>query len=421
MKSRTRITIAQSQRLSLNTSLTASIHILRADAAGLTALLEEQAAENPQLVLGPPPQQEWLPRWTDALMRMRGAGGEMPEVEAAGPSLSAHVTAAIAGLRLPVRAQRVADLLVMALEPAGWLGQPLQKIAVEAGVTPDEAEAVLRRVQEIEPTGLFARNLAECLRLQAEEAGELDPVMAGVLDRLPLVAAGALAKIARELRSDEAEVALRIRRLRGYDPKPGARFAHGAAPVAAPDLAARPGADGWEISLNRSALPTLSVGDGKGPQQAAARAMIRLVEGRNATLLNVGREILRRQQAALDDGLSALVPMTMADVAEALGLHQTTVSRVVAGAAVDTPRGTFWLRAMFSPAVRKDGPAGAAMRDALARMVSAEDPEAPLSDADLAAALAGAGAPLARRTVAKYRGMLGIPPAGARRRRRPGR
>lgn len=419
MKSRTRITIAQTQRLSLNTSLAASIRILRADAAGLNQFLEEQAAENPALVLGPAPPPDWLPRWGEALRTLRGGGdpGQI-EVEAAGPSLAAHASSAIAALRLPVRAQRLADLMVLALEPSGWLGRPLDRIAAEAGASAAEAEVVLKRLQGLEPTGLFARDLAECLRLQAAEAGHLDAVMEGVLARLPLVAEGALGRLSRAIGCTPDEVAQRIRRLRGYDPKPGASFQAGAAPVAVPDLVAtRAPGGGWQVALNRSALPTLTLAGPKGAERAAAQALIRLVEGRNSTLLNVARELLRRQEDVLEAGFGALVPMTMAEVAEALGLHQTTVSRVVAGAAVDTPGGTFWLRALFSPAVRKDGPAGGAMRDALARMVAAEDPSSPLSDADLARALAGAGAPLARRTVAKYREMLGIGPAHARRRR----
>lgn len=429
MKSRTRITIAQTQRLSLNTALATSIRVLRADAAGLTQFLEEQAAENPTLVLGAAPPPDWLPRWGEALRALRstGSGGgpgggrgidpDQIVIAGAGPSLSAHVGHAIAALRLTVRAQRIADHLALALEPSGWLGRPLSRIAAEAGVSEAEAEAVLARLQELEPTGLFARDLAECLRLQAVEAGHLDRVMEGILARLPLVAEGALGRLSRLIGCTPDEVAQRIRRLRGYDPKPGARFQDGAAPVAVPDLVATRSGEGWHVALNRSALPTVTLAGPKGPERAAAAALIRMVEGRNTTLLAVAREVLRRQEAVLEAGIGALVPMTMADVAEALGLHQSTVSRVVAGAAVDTPGGTFWLRALFSPAVRQDGPAGAALRDALARMVAAEDPAKPMSDADLAQALAGAGAPLARRTVAKYRGILGIAPAHARRRR----
>ena len=158
-----------------------------------------------------------------------------------------------------------------------------------------------------------------------------------------------------------------------------------------------------------------ALAEGKADGRAAARELIRLVENRNATLLTVGQEILSRQEAALNEGSGALVPMTMAEVAAAVGLHESTISRVVAGTAVDTPGGTWWLRALFTGAVREGGPAAGALRDRLARLIAAEDPAAPLSDEDLARALATDGAPIARRTVAKYRAVLNLPPAHRRR------
>lgn len=419
MKSRSRISVQQTQRLTLTTGLATSIRILRADAEGLTQYLEEQAAENPQLVLGKQTPGEWLPRWRDAMVRgLGGGGGEQPEVEAAGPSLIAHVAEAIGTLRLGPREARIADALIEALEPTGWLGRPLPAIAAQAGASVTETEAVLVRIQaHVEPSGLFARSLAECLRLQAAEAEVLDAGLDAVLARLDLVGAGDLARVARETGLTEAEVRRKIAVIRGFDPKPGARFEACAAPVREPDLMARKGDAGWEISLNRSALPSLSLAEAKGKGRAEARALIRLVEGRNATLLTVGREILMRQAAALENGTGALVPMTMAEVAEALGLHQSTISRIVAGTAVDTPKGTWWLRALFSQSVTQGGLSAAALRDRLTRLVAEEPADAPLTDDALAAALSAEGSPVARRTVAKYRGVLGLPPAHRRKRK----
>jgi RNA polymerase sigma-54 factor len=359
-----------------------------------------------------------VPRWRDAFARGAGSSDALQAVASAEPGLIAHVSAGIATLGLSRPEAEIALRLVEALEPTGWLGRPVASIAAEAGATVAAAEAVLARVQGLEPVGLFARNLAECLALQAREEGWLDPVAQGVLERLPLVAVGDTARLAAQIGTDEGTVQQVIRRLRRLDPKPGARFAPCAAPVREPDLVARRGPGGWEVALNRSSLPSLSVAGPPGdPQVREARALIRLVEGRNATLLRVAGEILSRQAAALDHGTGALQPMTMAEVGAALGLAQSTVSRVVAGTAIDTPRGTWWLRALFSQAIRGQGPAAASLRQALARLVAAEDPEAPLSDEDLSRALAGAGAPVARRTVAKYRDMLGIPPAHRRRKR----
>jgi RNA polymerase sigma-54 factor len=278
---------------------------------------------------------------------------------------------------------------------------------------------VLAQLQsEAEPTVLFARSLSECLRLQAAEQGDLNSAMVAVLARLDLVGRGEIDRLAREAALEVDVVRARIRTLRGYDPKPGTRFQPLSAPVREPDLIAELGPQGWTLALNRSSLPALSLAEGKGKDRAAARDLIRLVENRNATLLTVGQEILSRQEAALNEGSGALVPMRMAEVAAAVGLHESTVSRVVAGAAVDTPQGIWWLRALFTGVVREGGPAAAALRDRLARLVAAEDSSAPLSDEDLAKALAAGGAPIARRTVAKYRAALKLPPAHRRRLRR---
>jgi RNA polymerase sigma-54 factor len=415
MKSRTRISVQATQRLTLTPTLASSIRILRADAQGLSRYLEEQAAENPALVLNRPPVSDWTPRWKSAL----GHGSEPPDIAAAGPSLTAHALALVAAQRLPAREARIAEDLVAALEPSGWLGRPLAAVAQATATSLAEVEIVLARLQaEAEPTGLFARNLRECLRLQAAEAGVLDQPMAAVLDRLDLVARGEIDRIAREAGVAADAVRARIATLRSFDPKPGAQFEPCAAPLREPDLIAERGPHGWVVALNRSALPTLAVAAGRGPDRAAARALVKMVEGRNATLLAVGQEILARQSAALDRGVGALVPMTMAEIGAALDLHESTISRVVAGVAVDTPRGTWWLRALFSQAAQEGGPAAGALRDRLARLVADEDPARPLSDAQLAALLAQGGAPIARRTVAKYRSQLNLPPAHRRRARR---
>jgi RNA polymerase sigma-54 factor len=414
MKSRSRISVHQTQRMALTTGLATSIRILRADAAGLSRYLDEQAAENPQIILTRPQVQEWLPRWKSAF----ASDAERPEQEAAGPSLVSHVLGLIERLRLTPVDLRIATALAEALEPSGWIGRSLAAIAGELGVAATAVEAVLRQLQDhAEPAGLFARNLAECLRLQAREAGELDGPMSVLLDRLDLLAKGEIERIAREAGLEIAELRTAFGRLRSYDPKPGSGFEANAAPVREPDLIAEKGAAGWIVSLNRSALPSVTVAEGRAKGRAEARALIRMIEGRNATLLSVGQDILHRQTAALEGGLGALVPMTMADVAEAVGLHESTISRVVAGTAVDTPRGTWWLRALFTKAPREGGPAAGALRDRLARLVAEEDPDSPLSDEALAAALAVGGAEVARRTVAKYRAMLNLPPAHRRRRR----
>jgi RNA polymerase sigma-54 factor len=427
VKPQNRTTLTTTQRLALNLSLAASIRVLRQDAVGLALYLDEQAAANPHLKLeaAEPAPGEWLPRWQRAF----AAPEPVAAAAAAGPSLTGHVLAAVGRMFPPGPGRKVALVFVQALEPSGWLGRPLEALAREAGVPLAQAEAMLRQLQRIEPVGLFARNLAECLELQLAEAGWLDAPMRAILSRLDLVAAGDTGRLARLAGVDAAGVQVRLRRIRTLDPKPGTQFEVGTAPVREPDLVLSRDAQGWHLALNRSALPAVSVDaaarGGSEAALAAARDIRRQVEARGATILRVGQAVLRRQAAALVGDRTALVPMTMAEVAEETGLHVSTVSRAVAGAAVDTPAGTFWLRHFFSQGLRHRtgdpdaGPAAAALRAEIARLVAAEDAAAPLSDAALAAALATAfgGAPPARRTVAKYRAMLAIPPAARRRRR----
>jgi RNA polymerase sigma-54 factor len=419
------IGLRQAQRMQLNLGLQASISILRMDAGGLTRFLEEQAARNPFLVVEDAPlvPSAWLPRWTSAFAEAQG-GAALPEAASPGPSLMAHVLAEIEQVTRSPRERQIALVLAEALEPSGWLGRPLAELARQAGCAIGDAEAVLARLQGIEPTGLFARSLAECLRLQADEAGRLDGVMAGVLDNLPMVAKGDIAGLARLCAAAEAEVLARLRVIRSFDPKPGAQFDPGATDAREPDLVVTKGEKGWEVQLNRSALPALTVRRPEGRLAAEAeRAALaealglrRMVERRNTTLLRVAQEVLVRQVAALDQGLGAMVPLTLAAVAEALDLHESTVSRVVAGVSLATPQGTWRLKALFGPQVGDRS--AAAIRAEIARLVAAESPKAPLSDRALAEALVAEGRDVARRTVAKYREMLRIPPAGARRRAR---
>lgn len=426
MSTRPRTNLTQRQRLRLTQGLTAAVRLLSFDASGLTRYLQEQAADNPYLRLDEVPlgPGDWLPRWSGVF----GTQGDSTVVEtlsAAAPSLMAQVAEEIRRLVPAGRGRELAFALAQALEPTGWLGRPLAEIAAEEGATVGELEVVLIRLRGIDPAGLFARSLAECLELQAREAGFLDATMAVLLANLPLVAAGDTARLARLARVGEDAVQRQVRRLRSLNPKPGAVFDPTPPLAREPDLVARPAGAGWTLELNRGALPAVEVSaPPRGGQTAAARrqlaearALKRMVAARGEMLLRVGAEILDRQAAALREGPAALVPMTMEEVAEAVGVHPTTVGRAVAGISVETPRGPVWLRRLFTGAVGEGEAAAGAIRARLSALIAAENPQRPLSDAALAQALAGSGAgEPARRTVAKYRAMLGLPPAHLRRR-----
>ncbi len=416
MNSRTRIGVLQSQRLQLTTSLHASLSILRDDAEGLTRFLEEQSAETPALALDPvlPAPGEWLPRWAGVLPHDNA--DPLAHLQSYDPSLMAHVTQYIAASVPAGRPQRIAYALAESLEPSGWLGRPLPSIAAELAMGVAEVETVLSILQKIEPTGVFSRDLAECLRLQAVELGVLDPVMEVMLTHLDLVASGDWGPLARLAGVEKAVVAARFRTIRSFNPKPGTAFSGVSSPLREPDLIARQGADGWEVAFNKTSLPGLRIVEGaKG--LGRARETMRLIENRNQTLIAVARAILAHQRAALEAGPGALRPLKMQAVADQLSLHKSTVSRVVSGTAVDTPHGTWWLRALFS-ADMGDDLGGAALRARLSRLIAAEDPTAPLSDQALAVALSEGGVVVARRTVAKYRGAMRIAPAHRRRQRK---
>lgn len=396
-----RIEVRQSLRLKLTAGLQASIDILRMDAPTLARHIEEQA-ELPGIVLRPPLPRDWLPRWS-------GAFEGQPETAAAGASLMAHVLARIEARVRGAGPRRIALALAEALGPAGWLERPVVSIARDLGVPVPAVEAVLAVLQGMEPVGLFARDLADCLRLQAAEAGVLDPVMAVILSRLDLLGRGDFAALAALAQVSEAEILARFRTIRTMNPKPGTAFEDRAAPpLREPDLVLRKDRD-WVVEVSGSALPGLVLAEGAGKAAVQrVRELDRLVAARNATLLRVAREILMRQRAALEGG--ALAPLTMAEVGAALGLAESTISRVVAGTSVDTPWGVWWLRRMFSRDM--GGVSAAAIKQRLAALIAAE--VRPLSDAALAARLSSEGAQVARRTVAKYREELGLPPAGRR-------
>lgn len=403
----------QNQRLALNTSLQASLRVLQSDALGLTRFLEEQAAELPALILQPqvPALGEWLPRWSGVVPFDEAAEAR---VEASGPSLVSHLLSALPGLVPALGDRPIALALIEAVEPTGWLGRPLAEIAQATGASEAAVLAVLKKLQNIDPAGLFARDLAECLRLQARDSGVLDPVMEVLIGHLALVAEGKWERLARIAGVEVAALRQAFARLRGFNPKPGTAFSSLSSPLREPDLTARQtAAGGWEVALNRSALPGMEVRAG-GEGEARARALVQMVAARNTTLLAVAREILLHQAAALEWGVEALRPLTMQEVAARLDLHKSTVSRVVAGAAVDTPRGTWWLRSLFSKDMGAETGA-AALKARLARLVAEEDRARPLSDEALAEVLSEGGVVIARRTVAKYRAALRIAPAHRRR------
>ena len=304
----------------------------------------------------------------------------LQSIEAPAAGLYEHVLRQIdLSIRDP-RQKGIAYLLAEALEPSGWLGRPVAKIAGEAGCTVEEAEIVLATLQGFEPTGLFARSLAECLRLQALEEGMLTDALALVLDNLEMVGQGEIEILAQLGKTTADAIMAQVKLIRGLNPKPGAAFDSMPTAVLPPDLIACNVDGDWQVELNRSNLPAITVHDDicvdhpevavsakRDQLLAEARWLEKAVARRNVTTLTIAAEVVRRQTGFLTHGPSHHVPMSIADIAGAMGVHDSTVSRVTAGLMITTPRGTVTLRDFFSVGLPKRTWQGQCFLDRCAR------------------------------------------------------
>ncbi|MBT9246609.1 RNA polymerase sigma-54 factor (plasmid) [Gemmobacter fulvus] len=395
-----------------------AIALLHLTNDGLMVHLQRRAEVNPMLRLRGGPS---------VMTEPGGAEAEQPQ---SAPGLQDHVLRQIRLMISDSASLTLAMAFIEALDANGWLDRPLPEIATAAGRSLPEARALLARLQQVEPAGLFARDLRECLALQAEDRGQLSPAMLAVLARLPLLATGGLRAVAEAAGLRPEEVQLCLGQIRRMNPKPGAAFGNDAPPLREPDLIVTQAPEGWRVDLNRSTLPAILLPPRSPAPDAKLRAaraeaewLANVLERRNRTVLAVATEVLRRQQGFLDQGPGSLIALRQAEVAAALSLHDSTISRVSRHLLVATPHGMRSLCSFFdaAPLAARHldlAPSSAAIRHRLRQIIAGENPAAPLSDAALATALWREGKPLARRTVAKFRHELGIPPMLSRRRPR---
>jgi len=341
--------------------------------------------------------------------------------------------------------RELARSLVDFLDADGYLRTDDAELARLLGRDVAEVAAARRVLQRCEPTGVGARDLAECLRLQLEERGLLDDVTAGLLERLELLARADWERLSRELGMEVERVVAAARRLRTLEPRPGRGFAGDEEAVGiVPDLRVLRVQGRWRVELVSEAQPRVGLDRALYAELCErvrdearryvsgciqeARGVVQAVEQRARTLLRAARAIFRHQLGFLERGPEGLRPLTLREVAETVGVHESTVSRAVAGKYVETPHGVLPLRFFFTAALAATPAAGGeegevsaeAVRRHIRRLVEAEDPARPLSDDAIARLLAREGIRVARRTVAKYREMLGIPSSTLRRRRAMG-
>ncbi len=331
--------------------------------------------------------------------------------------------------------------LIESVEPSGYLTDGPQSVGIVAstlGIEAAAVETILRKMQHFDPAGVLARSLSECLALQLQERDRYDPAMAALCDNLEMLAARKLPELAAICGVDAEDFADMIREIRALDPKPGDRFDTVAADAVIPDILMRAGPDGgWIVELNPDTLPRILVNrryyaeisrtartpkdrEYLNEQLASANWLIRSLDQRARTILKIASEIIEQQSAFFLHGVSHLRPLILRNVAEAIEMHESTVSRVTTNKFIATPRGIFELKYFFSATIQSsDGGesfAAESIRHRIKTLIASEDPKNVLSDDALVEQLQSEGIEIARRTVAKYREQLGIQSSVQRRR-----
>jgi RNA polymerase sigma-54 factor len=365
---------------------------------------------------------------------------EQEFADATGQSLQDHLLWQLELAKLEPRDLAIARAIVDAVSDDGYVIESLEEITstlrpeIEASLA--EVQHVLGFVQSLDPPGIGARSVGECIELQLRQ---LDPATPGLelartiaRQHLELVADRELALLRRELRTTEEELAAALALVRSCHPRPGSTVSAGAPEYVVPDVFVRRTEHGWAVEMNPSTLPRVRLNQsyasliGRTASHASMRAqlqearwLLKSLEIRHETLMKVARSIVERQAAFLEHGEEHMRPMILRDIAEAIEMHESTISRVTSGKYMHTPRGVFELRYFFSSQVEGadgSGTSSTAIRAKIRKLVKEEDPDGPLSDGRIAEILSGEGIPVARRTVAKYREAMGIAPSNERKR-----
>jgi RNA polymerase sigma-54 factor len=361
--------------------------------------------------------------------------------DAGGQTLREHLLWQLELPRLNEREQAIGRAIIDAINDDGYLTDPLEEIAAtlrpEIDASVAEITGLLGIVQSFDPSGVGARSVSECLLLQLNLLDPETPALATArtlaLHHLEQVANRELTVLRRELHASDDELEQALALVRACHPRPGSVINTAAAEYVVPDVFVRRTARGWSVEINPATLPRVRVNQGyaqllgRGTEHAPmrtqlqeARWLLKSLEIRNDTLIKVARSIVARQSAFLEHGEEHMQPMILRDIATAIGMHESTVSRITSGKYMHTPRGVFELRYFFSSQVESAGggagTSSTAIRAKIKKLIREEDPLNPLSDSRIAELLSGTGIPVARRTVAKYRESMGLAPSNERRR-----
>lgn len=337
----------------------------------------------------------------------------------------------------------IAEKLTDMLDDAGYLREDTAPLAAQLGVSAAEIDAVIAKLQKLEPVGVFARSLKECLALQLADKDRLDPVMQCFLEHMDLLGQGEIASLRKKCGMDEEDFAQCLADIRQCNPKPASGFAAEDTFAIIPDVLVRRNKQGgWQVELNPDALPRILVNrryaaelqggvvtrDTKkflNEQLANASWLMKALDQRAQTIMKVAQEIVKQQEKFLVHGIRFLKPLVLKDIANAIGMHESTISRVTTAKYMATPRGTLELKFFFTSSIN----AGSGGNDFSSKtvqfyikeVVAAEDPKKILSDDAIVSLLKDRNIDVARRTVTKYREEMNIPSSVVRRRQKGGK
>jgi RNA polymerase sigma-54 factor len=395
-------------------------------------------ADTPQ----PAPSTESAPLsdWTTVKSGNTFEGDEdlLESTVAGGGTLKDHLMDQVSIAALPPDKRLICLTLIDSIDEAGYLRADIAEVAERLVIDVATVEETLRVLQGFEPVGVGARDLAECLTLQLKAQDRYDPAIAALLTRLDLVARRDVAALSQLCGVDAEDVNDMIAEIRGLTPKPGLAFNTEPVQPVVPDVFVRVGSDGgWHIELNSDTLPRLLVNSryysqvSKGARDKDAKNylteclnnanwLVKSLDQRARTILKVATEIVRQQDAFLTYGVRHLRPLNLRTIADAISMHESTVSRVTSNKYISTPRGMFELKYFFTASIQSVGGAEAhsaeAVRDRIKELIQNEEPIEILSDDRIVALLTADGVNIARRTVAKYREAMRIPSSVERRR-----
>ncbi len=365
-------------------------------------------------------------------------GPDLEATLASQVSLREHLLAQLDVAHVDVQTHIMCQHLIEALGDTGYLDESFAEIALRLGVDEDQLLQALKVIHTFEPTGVGARNVAECLALQLIEKDRYDPAMQALVAHLELLAKRDLPALKRMCGVDEDDLRDMIHEIRQLDPKPGRGFGSAPVQLQVPDVFVRLSPDGsWNITLNAETLPKVLINQvyyARVSRQThneqdkaflneclnSANWLTRSLEQRATTILKVAAEIVRYQDGFFAYGITHMRPLTLKTVADAIGMHESTVSRVTANKAIGTSRGVFEMKYFFSSAITEtkggEGVASESVRHQIKMLIDNETKGKVLTDDALVAALKLNGIDLARRTVAKYREALGISSSAQRKR-----